>query len=440
MIELLQLIIRQKSMQSCYPRPDPPCTKLKMLVQKLFKNKYDYRDLWIKSSEIASGSQTLQELLPRFGEFIAKTMFVKQVGIWLRSENTQEFKLAHVLEPPQSTLATSTSLGIEDTLAGLAPDTIFSVSGASGGDAPLTNKQIFQKLQIQRIVLLATGETILGILGVGADASSNTPTQKDDQLLRSLSKQLAHPILNHRLSEELTRARQWESFNRFSSFIVHDLKNLATLQSMTLENAKSLTHNPEFVADAFATFAQTTDNIMSLIATLSVQRGQLSLKQEPVNIASVIRNTLDDLKVVQRSGIKLVSEFPQNERTPMTFGDPELLKKAFANVLLNAIQSLPSGEGRIQILMDDSDNGKVSTAITDTGCGIPPEQLEKIFQPFQSTRKTGSGIGLCHTRSIVEIHGGSLRIKSGVNSGTRVEIVLPCLNSVDRRETNAIEV
>ena len=58
---------------------------------------------------------------------------------------------------------------------------------------------------------------------------------------------------------------------------------------------------------------------------------------------------------------------------------------------------------------------------------MPPEQLEKLFRPFQTTKETGLGIGLCHTRSIIEVHGGQIRIESQVNSGTKVEVELPTL-------------
>ena len=242
-----------------------------------------------------------------------------------------------------------------------------------------------------------------------------------------MSNQLAHVILNQKLSEELFLAREWETFNRFASFVIHDLKNLATMQSMTIENAKKLRDNPDFIADAFATFSQTTDKMINLIASLSVQRGQLSFKQQPVNIVEVLSQTFDDLKIDQRNGVKFATEFPPKERPPMVSGDPELLQKAFTNLILNAIQSLPQGEGCVEVKVSHPNNGKITTAIKDTGCGIPPERLQNLFRPFQTTKKQGMGIGLCHTRSIIEVHGGHIRIKSQVNAGTKVELDFPTL-------------
>jgi signal transduction histidine kinase len=196
---------------------------------------------------------------------------------------------------------------------------------------------------------------------------------------------------------------------------------------MTLENAKHLSHNPNFLADAFQTFHQTTDKMISLIASLSVQRGQFSLKQQPVNILKVISSTFEDLKITQRNGLNVRTTFPPEDRAPIISGDPELLQKAFTNLLLNAIQSLPKGRGDVEVSVSQENNGKMTAAIRDTGCGIPADRLESLFRPFQTTKEKGMGIGLCHTRSIIEVHGGQIRIESQVNLGTKVEVDLPTL-------------
>jgi putative PEP-CTERM system histidine kinase len=287
------------------------------------------------------------------------------------------------------------------------------------------NLQALRELRIIRLVGVTKGSEVLAFLGVGEESGGKVSTPEDEQLLSSVSKQIAHLILNDRLSEDLLLAREWESFNRFASFILHDLKNLATLQSMTLENAKRFRDNPEFIADAFATFHQTTDKMINLIASLSVQRGQFSLKQQPINILEVIASTFDDLKIDQRNGVALHTTFPPRETTPLICGDRELLQKAFTNLLLNAIQSLPKGQGAVEVTVSEPRQGKLTTAIRDTGCGIPSDQLKTLFRPFQTTKKKGMGIGLCHTQSIIEVHGGQIRIESTVNTGTTVEVDLP---------------
>jgi putative PEP-CTERM system histidine kinase len=412
-----------------YLSPGLKTAATSFISRNFFRNKYDYRDLWMKFSQRSSGSLNLTDLLPRVSELIADAMFVRQVALWLRSPNSESFTLAYCFDRTSlnGTGSFTLRLNREPKIDHLRA--IHQVpkqdTAESAGDFVFDNPQALKRLGIARLVAVTNGSDILALLGIGEELGRKEPTPEDDQLLSSISNQIGHLILNHKLSEDLLLSREWESFNRFASFVVHDLKNLATLQGMTLENGKRFSNNPEFIADAFATFHQTTDKMINLIASLSVQRGQFSLKQQPVNILEVIASTFDNLKIDQRNGLKIVTAFPPKEKTPIISGDPDLLQKAFTNLLLNAIQSLPKGEGAVEVTVSEAHQGRITAAIKDTGCGIPSEQLKSLFRPFQTTKKQGMGIGLCHTRSIIEVHGGQIRIESQVNAGTKVEVELP---------------
>lgn len=398
------------------------------ITRNFFRHKYDYRDLWMKFSEKSSGSLNVHELLPRVAEFIADAMFVRQVSFWLRSSTSDAYRLAychdrnvdHSSLPPlylkhPHMVDENGFLCISGEFK-LAPEKL-----------PLLGYESVRALGIERLKLVNRDNEILGLIGIGKQDTPSRATAEDDRFLSSVSTQLGHLILTHKLSDELLLAREWDSFNRFASFILHDLKNLATLQGMTLDNAKHFGHKPEFIADAFATFHQTTEKMITLIASLSVQRGQFSLKQQPVNILEVITHTFDDLRLTQRNGLHIHTAFPPASDLRMVSGDPDLLKKAFTNLLLNAIQSLPKGEGAVEVTVSHQSQGKIIASIRDTGCGISPERLENLFRPFQTTKENGLGIGLCHTRSIIEVHGGQIRVQSQVNAGTKVEVELPTL-------------
>jgi signal transduction histidine kinase len=144
--------------------------------------------------------------------------------------------------------------------------------------------------------------------------------------------------------------------------------------------------------------------MIDLITSLAVQRREFFLNQQVVNIRQVVSQAFDELRVGQTNGVELIKRFPPDDSPSIVCGDPELLRKAFRNVLLNAIQSLPKGDGSVEVSVSQPANDKVITSIKDTGCGIPPEKLQSVFRPFQTTKKQGMGIGLCHTRSIIEIH------------------------------------
>lgn len=399
------------------------------ITRHFFRNKYDYRDLWMKFSDKSSGSLNTRDLLPKIADFIAEGMFVRQVAFWLPAPTSDSFYLAYCHDSVYREKISTAPLRLERSVEVDASEGILQVP-AEGGDAgasefPIDGLESLQKFGIRCLVRVEAGGELLALIGVGAQPHEFT--SEDSQFLSSVSTQLSHLILTHKLSEELLLAREWDSFNRFTSFILHDLKNLATLQGMTLENAKHLRHNPNFIADAFETFGQTTEKMINLIASLSVQRGQFTLKQQPVNILEVIAHTFDDLKLDQRNGVKISTAFPPKEQLPAISGDPDLLQKAFTNLLLNAIQSLPHGVGAVEVSLSQQNRGKITATIRDSGCGIPPERLEKLFRPFQTTKEKGLGIGLCHTRSIIEVHGGQIRIESQVNTGTKVDVELPTL-------------
>ena len=401
------------------------------ITRHFFHNKYDYRGMWMKFSDKSGGSLNIRDVLPRVAEFVADAMFVRQVAFWLRSTTSETYKLAYAHDRASDAMAHSIPLRLDRSRSPDKNSIVLTVPADAMAIAtnhfPIDKIQPLKELGIQRLVLVEKGNEVLALLGVGAQPGGEKLSAEDDQFLLSVSNQLSHLILNHKLSEELLLSREWQSFNRFASFILHDLKNLATLQGMTLENAKHHSHNPNFVTDAFATFSQTTDKMINLIASLSVQRGQFSLKQKPVNILEILSTTFDDLKIGQRHGVKVMTTFPSKSKLPVISGDAELLQKAFTNLLLNAIQSLPNGQGAVEITVSEEVAGKITTSIRDTGCGIPPERLETLFRPFQTTKERGMGIGLCHTRSIIEVHGGQIRIESQVNAGTRVEVELPTL-------------
>ena len=387
-----------------------------------FQSKYDYRDLWIRFSEILTGSPEIHDLLPEIAKFIARTMSVRQVAFWLRSRSSANFHLAY----SQSGHPANGSASIL-RLAGRPPQNLIFRLGKNSLPVPhfpIRDLQPLYELGVRRVLPIQKGNEVLGFLGISGEMDNSSSVQ-DEQFLLSISAQLSHLILTHELSEELLTTKEWDSFNRCASFVLHDLKNLATIQSMILENSQHLRHNSDFIADAFATFNDTTEKMINLIASLSVQRGQLSLKQQPVNILEVISHTFDELKINQRNGLRIRTAFPPREKVPEIRGDPDLLRKAFTNLILNAIQSLPRGEGAVDVTISQDHQDKITTSIRDTGCGISPDQLETVFRPFQTTKENGLGIGLCHTRSIIEVHGGQIRIQSQLNAGTTVEIDLP---------------
>jgi two-component system, NtrC family, sensor histidine kinase PilS len=111
-------------------------------------------------------------------------------------------------------------------------------------------------------------------------------------------------------------------------------------------------------------------------------------------------------------------------------GDPSEIRQILLNLMINAIQAMPEG-GTLGITAcpdgPDGDTQAVRIEIGDTGCGIDPADLEKIWEPFYTTKERGSGLGLAIVRRIVESHGGSVAVQGGAGQGTSFSIRLPRL-------------
>ena len=104
-------------------------------------------------------------------------------------------------------------------------------------------------------------------------------------------------------------------------------------------------------------------------------------------------------------------------------GDGEKLRQAFLNIVINALQATPSG-GSVGILLNKIDS-EFEITFRDSGAGIAPDDLQRIFEPFYTTKPDGTGLGLAVTRKIIEAHGGTLVVESELGQGTTVLVRLP---------------
>jgi len=104
------------------------------------------------------------------------------------------------------------------------------------------------------------------------------------------------------------------------------------------------------------------------------------------------------------------------------------LEQLFLNLLLNAAQALERG-GSASLTLD-VDGSDARIVVTDSGSGIPPEELIHVLDPFFTTKADGTGLGLPIARQIATAHGGSLRVESAPGQGTRVEVRLPLAASL----------
>src|SRR5205085_2376806 len=145
-----------------------------------------------------------------------------------------------------------------------------------------------------------------------------------------------------------------------------------------------------------------------------------------VDVNQLIEETLVLVdKKMRQAGVRIVREF--DERLPLVRARADQLRQVFLNLILNAQQSVEGG-GRIRIATagydEQAPQPSISIQISDTGVGINEEDLARIFEPFFSTRKRGTGLGLWVTQDIVRQHGGRIEVTSTRRHGTTFTIIL----------------
>ncbi|MEL3906369.1 MAG: ATP-binding protein [Treponema sp.] len=146
----------------------------------------------------------------------------------------------------------------------------------------------------------------------------------------------------------------------------------------------------------------------------------------PVNINSLIQNLLETFKEeFTAAGISLLTHL-DSEMVSIQ-ADDRFLRQAVMNILTNAKAAMPSG-GELSITTRHGDD-TVYLIIADTGKGIPPDMLHKIFEPYFTTKPDGSGLGLTMTYKVIKEHGGDIQVHSEPGMGTRFTLILPVSRS-----------
>lgn len=147
-----------------------------------------------------------------------------------------------------------------------------------------------------------------------------------------------------------------------------------------------------------------------------------NLETRPERIDALLGELLDFFVPTARAtNIEVRTFFPAD--LPLINLDRDVFKQAILNLLLNALQAMPTGgELTIQVRIE---HGRCVIRIIDTGHGMPPEVVSRVFKPYYTTKPGGSGLGLATTRKIIEAHGGTIGVNSEPTRGTCFTITLP---------------
>lgn len=236
---------------------------------------------------------------------------------------------------------------------------------------------------------------------------------------------------NERLVAEMTAMQRVESLGLLAGGIAHDFNNMLTGIMANISLLEARCGGNKDNADILRETIDAARNAQSLTASLLA----FSKGGKPVKKEFSLANALRDIFGLSTRGTNAACEAVISGDLWSVEGDENQLKQAINNLIINALQAMPSG-GSLRLEAANVPPGAelpeqlkpgpyLRITVTDTGIGIPKEYLEKIFEPYFTTKSCGHGLGLSMTWSVIKKHNGHISVSSVPGRGTRFEIHLP---------------
>ncbi len=291
--------------------------------------------------------------------------------------------------------------------------------------------RILRELGIKSYVIvpIASREQVFGTIALVTSESGRRYSEADVRLAEDLARRAATAIENARLYTDAQNAIQVRE--HVLAIVSHDLRNQLGVVSMgaTLLSRKASALDGADVQKPIETILRTATSMQHLLGDLldmaSIQAGRLSLERQPTEIKPILLESYERHEPMARAkGLRLGADVAVDGITVSC--DRDRILQVLANLLGNALKFCAAGD--TVTLEAEAREADVLTAVTDTGPGIPPDELLSIFEPYRTIRrqgKAGTGLGLYITKGIVERHGGRIWVESKVGAGTTFFFTLP---------------
>jgi signal transduction histidine kinase len=227
-----------------------------------------------------------------------------------------------------------------------------------------------------------------------------------------------------RLHRLVDHSRVLSRLGQMAAGVAHEIRN--PLQAINLElgslrNAQNL--GPREIERHVQAATEEVERLHRAISGFLKVARMRELKLAPVEINEILSETHRAMEgEANVCGLEL--ELDLTPEAPEMACDREVLRQAIDNVVKNAIQALPSRDGKV-VLSSEALNGEVGISVKDTGPGIPPEHLQLVTDLYFTTKEMGTGVGLALVRQAIELHGGKLTLDSAPGEGTVVTLKIP---------------
>ncbi|TXH74240.1 XrtA/PEP-CTERM system histidine kinase PrsK [Thiobacillus sp.] len=396
--------------------------RLRVFLSKhFFSYRYDYREEWLNFTRTLTEGRPGEQLCERAVEALAGLLESPGGALWMREGDAGYQRASHW-----------NWADLQGTEPADAPfiQWLASKQWVVDLDEMKVRRDLYGDLSTPAwlehadnawlVVPLMLHEELLGFVVLKHSLGNVTFNWEVSDLLKVAARQAAAHLAQMRASNQLIVARQFESFNRTTTFVIHDLKNLIAQLSLLLANAEKHKHKPEFQADMLDTVANAVTRMNKVLAQL--RRGSDAAQVQSVVLADIL-----DEAVASKQAFKLRPTLELPPASLRVRAERDRLTRAIGHLLQNALEATPP-TGQVT-LRGFEEAGRAIIEIVDTGCGMDDEFIRtRLFQPFDSTKGAGMGIGAYECRETLRALGGNIEVDSTPGLGTHFRLSLPLDN------------
>jgi signal transduction histidine kinase len=259
----------------------------------------------------------------------------------------------------------------------------------------------------------------------------------DAHIARASSDELGRLVedFNHmamdlkRQRAELERTQRLEAWADMARQVAHDIKNPLTPIQLSAEHAQRV--NQDRGCPLSPVLDDCVNSILSqvrLLRQISAEFSSFASSPTPRPETTEVRALVEEVVAPYRTGLATRIAIDVASETPLIRAriDRTLFARALTNVIENALHAMP-GQGKLAISLDGIDARTMAVAVTDTGVGMDADALKRIFEPYFSTKATGTGLGLTIAKRNTELNGGAITVTSERGKGTTVTMTLPVM-------------
>jgi len=396
-------------------------TRLRVFLGKHFyKNKYDYRYEWLQLTRELNSSVEGEDDFVKATRVLAHIVAARAGLLWLTRDGhhyenvaawqTERIAASETGEAPLIRFLDSKAYVINLMELDLHP------AEYEGLDLPAWMNAI----QCGWLIVPLFGlDSLLGFIILADPLIVRSLNWEDRDLLKMAALQVSSHLGVLMASEALAEARQFEVFNRLSSYMVHDLKNIAAELEMVARNAVRHKSNPDFLVDAFDTVTTASTDIRRLLEQLRNKQVDLQ-KKVVIDMDSLVQEVIG-----MKQGKSPVPVFEGISGTCRVVAERARLANVLAHLVDNA-QQATAEDGSVTIRLYP-ENDRCIVEIRDSGDGMDAEFIQKrLFKPFDTTKgNAGMGIGMYESREFIRQLLGEIRVQSEPGEGTVVTLQLP---------------